>query len=86
MSDKTRFKKRRQLLAARGLCRRCGHGKAEPGHTTCKKCVTEILTKRLLRPAQRLRCEKIGRLERKLALFREAEKETEGELQRLRSA
>lgn len=85
MSDKNRFKRRRELFRARGLCERCGRERARPGHVTCKKCVAEIGVKKMVRPALRLKCERIGRVERNLALFREAVRAAELELDRLRA-
>lgn len=72
MSDKNRFKKRRAVLRARGLCTRCGVNPAAAGHSKCKKCALEIGIKKMVAPARRLVCEKIGRLERNRALIVEA--------------
>jgi hypothetical protein len=84
MSDTKRFRRRRQLLQARGLCTRCGQEKAIPGMSYGEMCATEMRTKKILRPAAVFRCEKIARLERNLAFCREAEKTIVEQLSRLR--
>ncbi len=74
MSDKNRFKKRRALLRSRGLCERCG---AEPALAGChigKLCAAEMRVKKIVSPSRIIRCEKIARLERNLAIFEEAAK------------
>lgn len=85
MSDKTRFKRRRELLRKRGLCVRCGQEKARPGRSIGEKCEQEIKVKRLVAPARRVVCEKIARLERNLVFAQEAERAILGKLAELKT-
>lgn len=85
MDPKNRFKRIREQRKARGFCERCGHEKARPGGRICILCETEIRTKKIVAPSRRIRCEKIGRLERNLAIVREADRTISAKLAALRA-
>jgi hypothetical protein len=73
MSDPKRFRRRRQLLRARGICIQCADRKAVPGRSKCEECANIIGIKKLVAPARRIVCEKRARLERNLIIIRAAE-------------
>ena len=85
MPDKNRFRRRRQLLRERGLCERCGVEAAQPGLHIGKECAAEMRIKKIVRPTVFYRCEKIGRLERNLAIFEEAARACRRKLDDLRA-